>query len=51
MTRFKPKKDSLVAFYQKYANNDEACEDYFFQIKYPDGYMCVKMWLYPLKED
>ena len=40
MTRYKPKKDSLVEFNRKYANNDEACEEYFFQIRYPDGYVC-----------
>ena len=37
MTRYKSKKDSLVEFTQKYANNDEACEEYFIQIRYPDG--------------
>ena len=42
MTRYKPKKDSLVEFNRKYANNDEACEEYFFQIRYPDGYVCEK---------
>ena len=42
MTRYKPKKDSLVEFNRKYANNDEACEEYFFQIRYPDGYICEK---------
>ena len=37
MKRYKPKKDSLVEFNRKYANTDEACEEYFFQIRYPDG--------------
>ena len=42
MTRYNPKKDLLLEFNQKYANNDEACEEYFFQIRYPDGYVCEK---------
>ena len=37
MTRYKPMKDSLVEFNQKYAKNDEACVEYFIQIRYPDG--------------
>lgn len=32
-TRYKPKKDSLVEFNQKHTNNDEACEEYFIQIR------------------
>ena len=39
MTRYKPKKDSLVEFNRKYANNDEACEEFFFQIRYPEDYV------------
>ena len=37
MTRYNPKKDLLLEFNQKYANNDEACVEYFFPIKYLDG--------------
>lgn len=40
MTKRKPKKDSLIDFTEKYANNEEACYDFFFQAKYPDGYVC-----------
>lgn len=40
MPKYKPKKPSLIDFSKKYANNDEACEKCFFDIKYPDGYIC-----------
>ena len=39
-TKYKPKKPSLIEFSKKYANNDEACEQCFFDIKYPNGYAC-----------
>lgn len=42
MTTLKPKKLSLVDFTDKYANNPDACEAFFFNAKYPDGYTCEK---------
>ena len=42
MTALKPKKPSLVEFTRKYSNNDEACYDYFWNAKYPDGFVCEK---------
>lgn len=36
----KPRKDSLIELTQKYANNPDACRDFFFQIKWPTGYVC-----------
>ena len=42
MTRQKPKKDSLVDFTRKYANDEEACYDFFFHARYPEGYICEK---------
>lgn len=38
----KPKKPSLIDFTKKYANNDQACYDFFFDAKYPNGYYCEK---------
>lgn len=38
----KPRKISLVAFNEKYANNPEACYQFFFDAKYPDGWVCEK---------
>ena len=32
----------MIEFTQKYSNNEEACYDFFFQAKYPDGYICEK---------
>ena len=42
MTKYKTKKPSLVKFTRKYANDDVACEEFFFRIKYPNGYYCEK---------
>jgi len=42
MTKRKPKKDSLVELTRKYANDDEACYDFFFHARYPEGYVCEK---------
>ena len=42
MTALKPKKPSLVDFTSKYCNNDEACYDFFWNAKYPDGFVCEK---------
>ena len=38
----KPKKPSLIDFTKKYANNEQACYDFFFNAKYPNGYYCEK---------
>ena len=37
MTALKPRKPSLADFTNKYCNNDEACYDFFWNAKYPDG--------------
>ena len=42
MTTLKSKKPSLVEFTRKYCNNDEACYDFFRNIKYVDGFVCEK---------
>lgn len=39
-TKYKSKKPSLIDFSKKYANNDKACEQCFFDIKYPSAYAC-----------
>lgn len=41
-TKLKPKKDSLIQFTQKYANNKQACLDYFINMKFPTGFYCEK---------
>ncbi|MBP3398752.1 MAG: IS1595 family transposase [Erysipelotrichaceae bacterium] len=41
-TNLKPKKDSLVKFTRKYANDHQACLDYFINMKYPTGFYCEK---------
>lgn len=41
-TNLKPKKDSLIAFTRKYANDNQACLDYFINMKYPTGFYCEK---------
>lgn len=41
-TKLKPKKDSLIALTQKYANNKQACLQYFINMKYPTGFYCEK---------
>ena len=41
-TALKPKKPSLIDFTQKYANNPDACYDFFFNAKYPSGWYCEK---------
>ena len=38
----KPKKPSLIDFTKKYANNEQACYDFFFNAKYSIGYYCDK---------
>ena len=38
----KPKKPSMIDFTKKYANNEQACYDFFFDAKYPNGYYCEK---------
>ena len=42
MSKYKDKKPSMIEFTRKYANNDQACEDFFFHAKYPNGYYCEK---------
>lgn len=42
MTKYKAKKPSMVDFSRKYANDDAACEEFFFRAKYPNGYYCEK---------
>ena len=41
-TKLKPKKNSLIEFTRKYANNNQACLDYFIHAKYPVGFYCSK---------
>lgn len=48
--RRKARKDSLVEFNKKYANNPKACYDFFFNIKYPKGYVCEKCGCKTYKE-
>lgn len=31
MSKYKDKKPSMIEFTRKYANNDQACEDFFFR--------------------
>ena len=40
MFKYKNKKPSLIDFARKYANNELACEEFFFKAKYPTGYYC-----------
>lgn len=35
-------KTSMIEFTRKYANNDQACEEFFLRAKYPNGYCCEK---------
>ena len=42
MTALKPKKTSLVEFTARYCNNDEACYDFFWNSRYPNGFVCEK---------
>ena len=42
MSKYKNKKPSLIDFTKKYANNEPACEEFFFKAKYPTGYYCEK---------
>lgn len=30
----------MIEFTRKYANNDQACEEFFLRAKYPNGYCC-----------
>jgi hypothetical protein len=36
------KKMSLIDLTNKYQNDEDECRDYFFSIKYPDGFVCRK---------
>lgn len=40
MSKYKEKKPSLVEFTKRYANNEEACYQFFFKVRYPNGYVC-----------
>ena len=42
MSKYKEKKPSMIEFTRKYANNDQACEEFFLRAKYPNGYYCEK---------
>lgn len=42
MSKYKEKKPSLVDFTKRYSNNEEACYQFFFKVRYPDGYVCEK---------
>jgi len=42
MSKYKNKKPSLVEFTKQYSNNQEACYQFFFHIKYPNGFICKK---------
>ena len=42
MSKYKDKKPSMIEFTRKYANNDQACEEFFFRAKYPNGHYCEK---------
>lgn len=39
---------STSDFIVEYCTNLDACRKFFFDIKWPTGYYCEKMWLYPL---
>lgn len=41
-TTRKPKKDSMIEFTRKYANNPQACLDYFIKMRFPAGFVCEK---------
>lgn len=40
MTKLKAKKTSLIDITRKYANDEEACYDFFYHAKYPNGFVC-----------
>ncbi len=40
--KLKPKKDSLIALTRKYANDNAQCVQFFFNIKWPEGFVCEK---------
>ena len=42
MKALKPKKPSLIEFTRKYSNDEEACYDFFWNAKHPDGFVCEK---------
>lgn len=42
MKKAKQEKLSAVDFNKKYFNNPNACEDFFFHAKYPNGFYCEK---------
>ena len=50
MSKYKDKKPSMIEFTRKYANNDQACEDFFFHAKCPNSYYCEKCGC-PLQKD
>lgn len=41
-TNRKPKKDSMIEFTRKYANNPEECLKFFIRMKFPNGFQCDK---------
>lgn len=42
MKALKPKKPSLIEFTRKYSNDEEACYDFFWNARHPDGFVCEK---------
>lgn len=42
MSNLKPKKNSMIEFTKKYANNPKECLNFFIKVKFPDGFTCDK---------
>ncbi|MBS5113936.1 MAG: transposase [Coprobacillus cateniformis] len=42
MSKRKPKKDSMINIINKFSNNEQACVDFFFNVKCPTGFYCEK---------
>lgn len=40
--KLKPRKSSLVDLTSKYANDEDACREFFIKVFYPDGWGCNK---------
>lgn len=41
-SKLKPAKESLFDIYEKYISNPQACIEFFFKIKWPNGFYCEK---------
>lgn len=49
MSKYKDKKPSMIEFTRKYANNDQACEEFFFRSKYGEiAYIYLQTNLYSI---